>query len=143
MEPKNSPACVELSSKSKVPEGPVSSWSREQCVDWLKDIGVPHSGTKEDLIKKILKFQKYPTLLKKIKDRANRNCKFLTSLSPSDIPPSTSLWKQEKCPKVNKSIFESYCEHKRQGIAGQQQKAHRLFSSRKVVTVFRKIMQHL
>ena len=50
VEPRNSPACVELSSKLKVPEGPVSTWSREQCVDWLKDIGVPHSGTKEDLI---------------------------------------------------------------------------------------------
>ena len=63
----------------------------------------------------------------------------MTSLSPSDIPPSTSLWKQEKYPGVNKSIFESYCEHKRQGIAGQQQKAHRLFLSRKVVTV--KVLQ--
>ena len=52
VEPKNSPACVELSSKSKVPEGPVSTWSRKQCVYWLKDIGVPHSGTKEDFIKK-------------------------------------------------------------------------------------------
>ena len=95
MEPKNSPACVELFSKLKVPEGPVSTWSRKQCVDWLKDIGVSHSGTKEDLILKNLKFQKYPALLKKIKDRANRNYKFLTSSSPSDIPPSTSLWKQE------------------------------------------------
>ena len=63
----------------------------------------------------------------------------MTSLSPSDIPPSTSLWKQEKYPEVNKSIFESYCKHKRQGIAGQQQKAHRLFLSRKVVTV--KVLQ--
>ena len=41
VEPNNSPACVELSSKLKVPEGPVSTWSREQCVDWLKDIVYP------------------------------------------------------------------------------------------------------
>ena len=100
VEPINSPACVELSSKLKVPEGPVSTWSREQCVGWLKNIGVPHSGTKEDLIKKVSKFQKYPALLKKIKDRANRNYKFLTSLSPSDIPPSTCLWKQENILKL-------------------------------------------
>ena len=89
---------------------------------------------KEDLIKKMLKFQKYPALLEKIKDWAN-----LTSLSRIDIPPSTSLWKQDKCPKVNRSNFESYCEHKRQGIAGQQQKAHRSFLSRKVVIV--KVLQ--
>ena len=45
-------------SKSKIPEGPVSSWTREQHVDWLKGIGVSYSGAKEDLIKRILKFQK-------------------------------------------------------------------------------------
>ena len=37
-------------SKSKIPEGPVSSWTREQCVDCLKGIGVSYSGAKEDLI---------------------------------------------------------------------------------------------
>ena len=56
---------IEISSesKSKIPEGPVSSWTREQCVDWLKGIGVSYSGPKQDLIKRILKFQKYPSLL--------------------------------------------------------------------------------
>ena len=41
-------------SKSKIPEGPaVSSWTREQYVDWLKGIGVSYSGAKEDMIKVI------------------------------------------------------------------------------------------
>ena len=40
-------------SKSKIPEGPVSSWTREHCVDWLKGIRVSYSGAKEDLIKRI------------------------------------------------------------------------------------------
>ena len=60
----------------KVPEGPVSSWTREQCVDWLKVIGVSYSGAKEDLIKKILKFQKYPSPLEKIRNRAERTTSF-------------------------------------------------------------------
>ena len=42
-------------SKSKISEGPVSSWTREQWVDWLKGIGISYSGAKEDLIKRILK----------------------------------------------------------------------------------------
>ena len=105
-------------SKSKIPEGPVSSWTREQCVDWLKGIGVSYRGAKEDLIKRILKFQKYLSLLEKIRKRAKRNYQFLTSLSPDDIPPSTSLWIQDNYPRINKSVFETYLKHKRQGLAG-------------------------
>ena len=45
-------------SKSKIREGPVSSCTREQCVDWLKGIVISYSGAKEDLIERILKFKK-------------------------------------------------------------------------------------
>ena len=46
----------------------------------IKGIGVTYSGTKEDLIKKILKFQKYLSLLEKIRNRAKRNYQFFDIL---------------------------------------------------------------
>ena len=42
------------------------------------------------------------------------------------------LWKGENVPEINKSVFESYCELKRRGVAGQQEK---LFTSRKISSV--------
>ena len=31
-------------------------------------------------------------------------------------------------------MFEKYCKFKRQGVAGQQEKAYKLFTSRKIVS---------
>ena len=123
--------------KEKATEGALSFWTREQCVDWLRSVGVPGSvsGTKSDLIKKIKQFKKYPNLLQKFETRAKRQYSFPTSLPPNQIPPNTSLWKQENFPEINKSVFENYCKFKRQGVAGQQEKAHKLFTSRKIASV--------
>ena len=62
----------------------------------------------------------------KIRNRAKRSYQFLTSLSPDDIPPSTSLWIQGNYPRINKSVLETYSKHKRQERAGQQEKAYHL-----------------
>ena len=75
--------------KEKATECAISSWTREQCVDWLRSVGVPGSGTKDDLIKKIKQFKKYPNLLQKFETRAKRQCSFPTSLPPNQIPPNT------------------------------------------------------
>ena len=63
-------------SKSKVPEGPVSSWTREQFVDWLEGIGASYSGTKECLIKKILKFQNIPVVWRKSETEQKETASF-------------------------------------------------------------------
>ena len=112
--------------KEKATEGAISSWTREQCVDWLRSVGVPGSvsGTKDDLIKKIKQFKIYPNLLQKFETRAKRQYSF-----PTSLPPNTSLWKAENFPEINKSVFETYCKFKRQSVAGQQEKAHKLFTS--------------
>ena len=44
--------------ESNEPLGPVSVWSREQCADWLEALGVSYGGTREELIEKIIKFQR-------------------------------------------------------------------------------------
>ena len=41
----------------------------------------------------------------------------------------------ENFPGINISVFESYCKFKRQGVVGQQEKAHKLFTSGKIVNV--------
>ena len=45
-----------INTKEKAAEGAISSWTKEQCGDWLRSVGVPGSvnGTKNDLIKKII-----------------------------------------------------------------------------------------
>ena len=45
------------------------------------------------------------------------------------------MWIQDNYPRINKSVFETYSKHKRQGFAGQQEKAQRLFFSKKVLNV--------
>ena len=65
----------------------------------------------------------------------------MTSLSPDDIPPSTSLWIQGNYSRINKSVFETYSKHKRQGLAGQQEKTRRLFLSKKVLNVYKVLKQ--
>ena len=113
----------------------VSQWTKEQCIEWLNGIGVRHTGTKEELLARIAKYQKFPSLVKKLKHRANRQYNFVTALNVNDIPPNTVLWKDDNYPKVTKAMFEKYCCQKRQGSLGQQEKAHRLFVSRKIVSV--------
>ena len=64
--------------KEKATEGAISFWTREQCVDWLRSVGVPGSvsGTKNDLIKKIKQFKKYPHLLQSLKPELKDNIAF-------------------------------------------------------------------
>ena len=59
----------------------------------------------------------------------------MTALNVNDIPPNTVLWKDDNYTKVTKVLFEKYCCQKLQGSLAQQEKAHRLFVSRKIVSV--------
>ena len=64
--------------KEKATESAISSWTMEQCVDWLRSVGVPGSvsGTKDDLIKKIKQFKNYPNLLQKFEPKLKDNIAF-------------------------------------------------------------------
>ena len=77
-------------------------WTKE----WLNGIGVRHTGTKEELVARIGKYQKFPSLLKKLKNQANRQYNFGTALDPNDIAPNTVLCKDGNYPKVTKAMFQ-------------------------------------
>jgi len=45
----------------------VSGYSKEQAIEWLRNIGLATSGTKQELVSRIKKYKKYPKLLSKLK----------------------------------------------------------------------------
>lgn len=86
----------------------VSNYSREECSEWLKNIGQCATGNVQELQIKIRKFMRYPRLVKRLEDKANKNYKFSCSLDPTDIPPTTAKWckKDEDLPLINEDIFK-------------------------------------
>ena len=111
--------------------------TKEQHVAWLASIGVSTSGTKDDVIKRVNTFKKYPRLVEKLKKKANRAYKFPTALQPTNIPPKTAQWSSDsdQLPKVNNEGYMTYCSNKTEGNVGQQKKAVRLLKSSKIVSV--------
>ena len=98
-------------------------------------MGVSTPGSKDDVIKRVNTFKKYPTLVEKLKKKANRANKFPTALQPIDIPPKTAQWSSNlgQLPKVNYEGYVSYCSNKTEDNAGQQEKTVRLLKSRKII----------
>ena len=92
----------------------VSSFTKEEALEWLKDIGLSSSGTKEELINRIKRFIRYPKLVKRLKNKAKRFYKFSTSLNPLEIPPTTGRWvsNNDLLPKITKEQFELYASQK-------------------------------
>lgn len=115
----------------------VSKFTKEQAAKWLGDLGQAVSGTKEELITRINKFIKYPKLTNKLRLKAKRNYSFPCSLDPLSIPPPSKAWKSngDFFPKVTQEIYSHYLSHKNEGSKGQQEKAHRMLQSRKIVSV--------
>ena len=66
--------------------------SKEEASKWLCDLGLAVSGTKQELNIRISKYKRYPNLVKKLRQRTNRNRSFKTSLNPLDIPPVKANW---------------------------------------------------
>lgn len=112
----------------------VSNYSREECSEWLKNIGQCATGNVQELQIKNRKFMRYPRLVKCLEEKANKNYKFSCSLDPTDIPPTTAKWckKDEDLPLINEDIFKNYCKMKTYGSLGQQEKAIRMLQSRKL-----------
>ena len=115
----------------------IQSYTKEQCAEWLKEIGQTATGTVEQLQCKIEKFRLYPKLLNRLKSKARRSYSFKCSLDPLKIPNITAHWSTDESlyPTVTEEMFYRYCSLKRQGSMGQQEKAFRMLQSRKIVSV--------
>ena len=114
-----------------------TSWSRVECVNWLQQLGQSTSGTVQELKQRITKFQRYPGLVKKLKDRVEKNYEFSTSLDPTLIPPPSANLKSDdvQYPMVTEDVFKRYVSAKLQGNSAQQQKAYRMLQSRKIASM--------
>ena len=88
----------------------VNNWTKERCLEWLRETGVSTFGSKEDLVTQIECFQQFPNLLQKLRKRAKRNYQFSRSLPPKDILSNISLWKSDSLPKVHETVFGVYCK---------------------------------
>ena len=73
----------------------VNKLSKEEAVEWLHDIGLAVSGTKEELINRIKKYKRYPKLVSKLRSKAKRLYSFSCSLDPLTIPPYNARWKAD------------------------------------------------
>ena len=113
------------------------NFTKEQATEWLRNVGLAVSGSKEELNTRIQKYLRYPKLLEKLQNRVNNNYKFPCSLDPQDIPPANAAWKMIDglLPAVSQSTFEGYCKQKKEGTQGQQKKALQMLQSRKIVWV--------
>ena len=102
------------------------SFSKEECVKWLTELGLSHTGTLDDLKTRVALFARTPKLVQKLKARAQRQYTFKCSLDASTIPPSTAQWSSDEnlYPKISPGMISSYLSHKREGSIGQQQKGH-------------------
>ena len=111
--------------------------TKEECITWLSKHGLSTTGTLHQLKIRINKFQLYPSLTQKLKNKTEKNFIFGTSLNPLEIPPVTSAWSCDYSvlSKVTPSVFKDYVSAKREGSIGQQQKAYSMLTSRKIVSV--------
>lgn len=81
---------------------------------------------------------KVPGLVQKLKTKSEKAYVFPCSLNSADIPPATAKWRaaaNDDLPKINNKMFTQYVSMKREGSAGQQEKALQMFTSRKIVNV--------
>ena len=44
---------------------------KNQAVEWLRGLGLSCSGRKEDIIARVEKYKKYPSLVKKLQKKAS------------------------------------------------------------------------
>ena len=112
-------------------------FTKDKAVEWLRDIGLSVSGTRDELLTRIRKYMRYPNLVEKLKSKAHHNYTFTCSLDPLLIPPITGPWKTEDSllPKVSQAMFCDFISHKKEGSLGQQEKAVRMLQSRKIMSV--------
>ena len=115
----------------------VNKFTKEDAVEWLRNIGQACSGTKDELIIRIKKYLRWPSMLEKFKKKTEDNYSFPCSLGPSNIPPIEASWvsNYELYPKVSTEIFKRYASQKNEGSKGQQDKAFRMLQSRKIISV--------
>ena len=86
----------------------IATFTKEDCVTWLRNINQTTSGTLEELRQKIRRFSQYPKVVEKLKLKTKRQFSFATSLAPENVPPLSARWRVdfESFPNVTTKIFD-------------------------------------
>ena len=115
----------------------VNDFSKDECVKYLTEIGVSHTGTLDELKTRIILFDRTPNLVNKLRAKAQRLYTFKCSLDPIKIPAPSTKWTSSESmyPHVNADMIHMYATQKREGSIGQQQKAWQFVSSRKIESI--------
>ena len=56
--------------------------TKQNAEKWLSDLGLSVTGTKEELVNRKRKYERYPKLVEKLRNRTKANRTFSTSLDP-------------------------------------------------------------
>ena len=98
-----------------------TSWSKKDCVAWLQQIGQSTSGTVEELRQRIRNCQRYPALVRRLRDK---NYDFPPSLDPVLTPPPSANWRSDdvQYPVVTEDMFKNYMCAKLQGNSGSNKR---------------------
>lgn len=85
----------------------VRNYSREECLEWLKNMGQCATENVQELQIKIRMFMRYPRPVKHLGDKASKNYKFNCSLDPTDILATTARWfiTDENLPLINEDYI--------------------------------------
>ena len=113
---------------------------KDQAVKWSKRFGTASvSGNKNELLDRIKKFSKYyPKIVEKLTRKASWSYSFATSLEGENTPPpfsSNKILNEYHLSAVSNDTILTYASAKTEGSSGQQERAYRLFQSRKIVSV--------
>lgn len=110
---------------------------KAQAVEWLRGLGLSCSRKKYDITARVEKYKKYPSLVKKLLGKVSWQYKFDSSLDTINIPPPSSTRKTDfkLYPSISQKMFYAYAGMKKEGAAGQQEKAVRMLQSLKIVSV--------
>lgn len=100
---------------------PIDDFSKEECQEWLRSLGLSFTDNKEGLRIRIRKYARYPKLVAKLKAKATGNFQFNCSLETTLIPPLTVRWKADEnmYPKVTNKWFSEFISNKKEGSKGQ------------------------
>ena len=115
----------------------LAKWSADELKSLLTKLKLKASGTKHELVHRLLPFQKDDGLLEKHVKEINKSFKFKTSMDKTIIPPPSAKWNADSSfyPRVTADTISHYVAFKRQGRKGQYRKAKRMLFSRKIKTV--------
>ena len=113
----------------------LTTWKTQDLKGLLLKLKLKATGTKQELVERLVIFQENNELLKKQPKEVHNNYVFRTSLE--EVPPLSSAWSVDRSlyPKVDSSTVATYTGYKKQGSKRQFRKARRVFLSRKIKTV--------